>query len=890
MNLVRSKLRIAITRSLAIVSCSVGLAINAFSQTATDACGYNVGNKYTVNASCTFQTFNKPGSFSQTYTPAGCGGSNHDDAWGWFTATSTNTYITYDPNNLDRPIMHVFTGACGSLAGVGCVDAGGNGSNANLQLTTLIGTNYMVRIQRHSGNSGMNGRICIWNIPPPPENDEPCNAILLDISDNCAPVPATNASATASAGIPPPGCGNYLGGDVWFQFVAPASGMIRVEAGTNSMTDTGMALYAATACAGTFTLISCDDDGGTGNMSLILSSAIIPGNIYYIRVWGNGGAWGTFNICATNAGPPPNDEPCGAINLNLTSTCTYDLYSNNNATSTLNIPAPACGIYGGNDVWFSFVAPPSGLVTIRTLAGSMTNLDMAVYTATTCSGPFTLILCDAASGPGNMPFLTLTPLELVAGQTYYLRVWGASGTVGNFDLCANTAPAADCVYALRMYDSQGDGWGASNVSVQVGAGPAVAYTNTNSDQEVAYIPVTIGQVVQLSYNSGGSGQGEIQYILQLMYGVVYSDGPTPGTGLRYAGTANCQSPAPATSDCYGHTGICNAQLINANPTNTGLTADLNLNNRGCLGSNERQGAWYSFRPSNGGTLAFTISPTNSGDDYDFAIWGPFVSLTCPPRVPPTRCNYSGATGNTGLSTTATNPSEGASGSKWSTAMTVATGEYYFMYISNWSQSGLAFNLTWQLTNGASLDCTLLPVELLGLNGYPVPEGIHLEWSTATEMNSASFAVERMNADGSFGQIGELPAAGNSASTINYQFLDEHPLTGFNHYRLKMTDIHGTSKMSDLIAVMHRYEFVRGAIHPNPATDRIILELELLEGDMITMSVLDASGRLVRRDQQTLSEGTVRAAMDVSGLESGFYEFVATTSSGATLHAGRFMKE
>ena len=130
--------------------------------------------------------------------------------------------------------------------------------------------------------------------------------------------------------------------------------------------------------------------------------------------------------------------------------------------------------------------------------------------------------------------MTLTPLELIAGQTYYVRVWGNYGTTGLFDLCANTAPIADCVYVLRMFDSQGDGWGSSNVSVQVGAGPAVSYTNTNSDQEVAYIPVTTGDLIQLAYNTGGSGnQGEISYILQLQYGMAYSDGPTPGTGSRY---------------------------------------------------------------------------------------------------------------------------------------------------------------------------------------------------------------------------------------------------------------------------------------------------------------------------------------------------------------------
>ncbi|MBK6369455.1 MAG: T9SS type A sorting domain-containing protein [Flavobacteriales bacterium] len=880
-----------LTRTTILVLAFAVLLTPVLGQTATNACGYNVGNQYAVNASCSFQTFNKPTSFTNTYTPTGCNASAVDDAWGWFTATSTSTYITFDPNNADDPIMSVFTGACGSLTQVGCVDAGGYGFNANLTLTTVIGTNYMIRIEKHGLNSSMNGRLCIWNLPPPPANDEPCSAVVLDIYDNCSLTAATNASATATVGPPPPGCANYAGGDVWFQFVAPASGMVRVETGVGTLTDSGMALYSATACAGTFALISCDDDSGTGNMSLILSPSIIPGNTYYIRVWGYGGAFGSFNICATNAGPPPNDDPCGAISLSLTSTCTTDTYSSMNATSTTSIPAPDCGTYSGNDVWFSFVAPASGLVTIQTPIAVMTNLDMAVYSASSCSGPFTLIACDASSGPGSMPFMTLTPLELIAGQTYYVRVWGNYGTTGLFDLCANTAPIADCVYVLRMFDSQGDGWGSSNVSVQVGAGPAVSYTNTNSDQEVAYIPVTTGDLIQLAYNTGGSGnQGEISYILQLQYGMAYSDGPTPGTGSRYAAIADCQSAPPLNSDCYGHTAICNAQQISSNPSNTGLTADLNVNNRDCLGSNERQGTWYSFSPSAGGTVAFTIAPTNTNDDYDFAIWGPFVSLSCPPRVQPMRCNYSGTTGNTGLATTASNPSESASGSKWSSAMTVAAGEYYILYISNWSRSGLAFDLTWQLTNGASLDCTLLPVEFLGLNGYPVPEGINLEWSTATEHNSSQFAVERMNAQGAFEQIGAVAAAGASNNMNSYAFLDEQPLSGWNHYRLMLIDMDGSSEATDAVAVMHRSEFVNGALYPDPASDKISFQLANSISEQVTLSIFDASGRLTQRETRGLGEGSTQVTMMVDALDPGSYVLVVDDRAGSFLYTGRFMVE
>lgn len=873
-----------------LASCTSFVAVimsAASAQTASNNCGYNAGNEYPVGTSCSYNDFDKPGTFTNYTTPSGCGAGNYNDAWGWFTATGTTTYITYNPDNNHRAIVHVFTGACGSLTQVTCLDAGSNGANANLTVTTTIGTNYMIRVQRRNDTNTMNGRLCIWSVPPPPGNDDPCGATALTVGTvNCSPTSGTNVSATSSSGIPAPGCASYSGVDVWYSFVAPAGGAVNIETAAGSLDDSGMALYSATACGGTFTLIECDDDDGPDFMSAISRTGLTPGQTYYIRIWGYGGDQGTFSVCVST--PPANDEPCGAISLSLGSSCTFSTQSTVAASATVGPPDPGCGGYSGADVWYSFVAPSTALVTLRTTSGTLSNMGMAVYSATACNGTFTLIACDNTSGPGDMPFITLTPLEIVAGQTYYVRLWANGGGTGTFNLCANTAAAGStCVYVLRMYDSQGDGWGGSNVSVQVGSGSAVSYTLSNGDQEAAYINVNTGDVVQLSYNAVGGGQSEISYILQLMYGPLYQDGPTPGTGLRYAAAASCQSPTASRSDCHGRTQVCGAQQINDNPTNTGLTSDLDQYNRGCLGSNERQGTWYSFTPSASGTLGFTIAPNNSSDDYDFAIWGPFTTLSCPPLGAPLRCNYSGTSGNTGLSSSGTNDSEPSWGSKWSNLMSVTAGQNYLMYISNYSRSGLAFALSWQLTNGASLDC-LLPIELVSLYGAPVPEGIRLDWVTASESNSAQFAVERMEADGSFAQIGAVPAAGWSSSLLNYSFLDPQPNPGFNHYRLKLIDLDGTTKLSDVVSVMHRYGAMRGVPFPNPASTEISIDLDAAFEGLARISILDPSGRLVLESTTPVADGPQRVSIPLSGLEAGQYMLTVMLPGSDLLAPSRFV--
>ena len=136
--------------------------------------------------------------------------------------------------------------------------------------------------------------------PPSPTNDNCSGAISLTVSSSCSYLVYTNASATASAGITAPGCANYLGGDVWFTAVVPATGILTVDTQTGVITDGGLAFY--TGSCGNLTLLACDDDSSTnGLMPTITQSGLTPGQTIYIRFWeyGNDNN-GTFGICANS--------------------------------------------------------------------------------------------------------------------------------------------------------------------------------------------------------------------------------------------------------------------------------------------------------------------------------------------------------------------------------------------------------------------------------------------------------------------------------------------------------------------------------------------------------------------------------------------------------------
>ncbi len=164
-------------------------------------------------------------------------------------------------------------------------------------------------------------------------------------------------------------------------------------------------------------------------------------------------------------------------------------------------------------------------------------------------------------------------------------------------------------------------------------------------------------------------------------------------------TADCQNAIPVCQNIYQQ---------NVAAAGPGDIAELTPANQDCLGGENRT-TWYVINVVKSGTLIFLLTPINPPGqvtDYDFAIWDA-TGKKCAPRGCdyvtnnlPVRCNYaaigtSGPNGETGLSTTATQPSQGAGGPSFSSAINAVAGETYILLIDNFSNN----------TNGYTLDFT-----------------------------------------------------------------------------------------------------------------------------------------------------------------------------------------
>ena len=687
-------------------------------------------------------------------------------------------------------------------------------------------------------------------------------------------------------------CGSSANDDAWGWFTATATTTNITYDPTDSHRSI-LHVFSGTCAA--LTQVACANAGSNG-ANINLTIATVPGANYVIRIQrqGTNNAM-NGNLCLWS--PVPNDTPCTATTLPLAPSCSPTSSTNSGATYAGVPGAPSCGnfTFGSRDVWFQFTAGPLGSVTLQSQAGSLTDGAMAVYTGATCSGTLLEVACDDDSGPGLMPFITLN--NLTPGQVYFVRFWGYGSATGTFTICAQgvtALPAGQCHYVLNLYDSFGNGWGTSSVGVSINGGPYQYYTVTNAYNQVV-IGANAGNIIALQYNNSGTFQDQNRYTLTYFGTPVYSSGTPPLNGLSYATVVTCQPPPPLPEDCVGGATLCSSQAFSSNANTSGAVADLSALNRGCLNALERQGTWYNFAISAPGTLGFTIAPSNPVDDYDFAVWGPFPpgstrATICPPAAAPLRCSYSGLSGNTGLNNTALDFSEGAGGNGWVNRLSVNTDEVYLLYVSNYSISGLAFNLTWQLGSGSSMDCVVLPVAWLSFTASPTDKAVELEWMTGSEQGSSHFVVERSTDDVHYAPIGQVAAAGSSTSPLAYRFTDREPASGLNYYRIQQVDLDGASDRTDVVAVRFNSELSLGGKFPNPTNNLINMDIRSATAEQLTIAMMDATGRLVRRHAMSCGAGINRFTAPVGDLEPGAYSLMIMDQRGGITQGGHFIVE
>ncbi len=388
-------------------------------------------------------TTNDNGGANTDGSATACG-TTFSDVWYSVTAACTGTLVVDTCGSALDTVLSLHT-ACGGAAIV-CNDntttaatpCAGPGDSA-VSLNVIAGQELLIRV------AGRTSAVGLFNLNVSllaPSNDLCANATTLTLGSNingstCGAGREGVASCAASSVSP----------DVWYRHVATCTGRLVLDA-CASQYDTVLSVYSGTC--GALSEVACNDDSTVcpnTNGPSSLSVPVTAGQAYYVRVSGFGGASGEFRL---RADPAQANDVCSAATVIGPGSYTGSLCgARREAGNTCQAGSSS------PDVFYSFVAPSTGVLTIDTCgSGFNTLLELS-------TGPCTALVTVACNNdhgtalcPGG-PTTSRITANVTAGTPYTIRVSGAGGATGDFALNVAVSAVNDvCAEAITITTGQ----------------------------------------------------------------------------------------------------------------------------------------------------------------------------------------------------------------------------------------------------------------------------------------------------------------------------------------------------------------------------------------------------------------------------------------------------
>lgn len=146
----------------------------------------------------------------------------------------------------------------------------------------------------------------------------------------------------------------------------------------------------------------------------------------------------------------------------------------------------------------------------------------------------------------------------------------------------------------------------------------------------------------------------------------------------------------------------------------------------------------------------------------------------------------------------------------------------------------------------SNSCTPLPVQLTRFTVQRIKTEVMLKWTTSTEINNKGFYIERQYGTGNWETIGFIATqafSGNSATDLDYSFIDQNEMKGLTQYRLRQVDIDEKSTLSDIRVVKGPEQLFNVRVFPNPSQNgQLILVMDKADQEA-EITLVDMAGKI-----------------------------------------------
>lgn len=354
------------------------------------------------------------GASKESGEPSHAGYAGGRSVWYSWTAPSTGECSIWLANASFSDLLGIYTGS--SVNTLNQISSASFGGTAVLSVTS--GVAYQIAVDGYNPSSGT-FTLNISAVSPPPPNDAFANRLILPPNTNS--ISGANQGATKEAGEP--NHAGYTGGkSVWYSWTAPTTGECTVSLANTSFPPV-LGIYTGQS-------VNTLSQVGSGAFGSAANFQVTAGTSYHFAVDGyNSNVSGTFTLNIGNVIPPPANDSFAA-RMALPSGETSTTGSTSGATKEAGEPNHA-GQTGGKSVWWSWVAPSTGEVTLQ-ISGNSFNPLMGVYVGDSVAG----LTAAGVTSSG-----TVASFFAVAGWTYQIAVDTASFPSGGGFTLSISAPA-----------------------------------------------------------------------------------------------------------------------------------------------------------------------------------------------------------------------------------------------------------------------------------------------------------------------------------------------------------------------------------------------------------------------------------------------------------------
>jgi hypothetical protein len=339
-------------------------------------------------------------------------------------------------------VLH--SGGCANPPVVAC----GTG-NSSIFSALTPGQTYLLRLMTQEVGSNANFTLSLRQLQNP-ANDNCSGAVMLTVNTNHTYAVTTEGTTVAAgpSGLATAPCDAQAANDVWYSFVAPASGAVQFNLSdivNPAGGSTAMLTIAYAGGCGALSHLQCFNESNG------VLTGLTPGSTYYLRTMSNSpGQSVNFRIGVLEILPQQNNIDCGSAR-NLTTT--WQRGSTLGLPMLNNITACYGGIAPNKVLYYRFTATATThYIDFKdwvNLSSDANALGFRVYSGDCAGNPVAnSIKCVPSIINGNQIISGLT-----VGETYTVLVMENSFNGGTVEFSLRLAPPNTNVWLGTVDDS-----------------------------------------------------------------------------------------------------------------------------------------------------------------------------------------------------------------------------------------------------------------------------------------------------------------------------------------------------------------------------------------------------------------------------------------------------